>query len=380
MFRQSPDKDATYTVQSRSERALTPEAAFLARTAPEDRLRLGQVFTPPALAQAMVAWIAPLRPTSILDPAVGTGALLAAWRAWEAQRGEGASPATLTGYDVDGRALDLARGRLSGDVRLAQASALSEGLRGGLEDQDAVLANPPFVRAGWCAPETRAEMQALALRLGVPLGPRANLYLAVALAGLAALRPGGRAALLLPASALTSEAARNFREALRRGWLKGVLRLPPGARPFPGHSVGACLLQIERPPGSISGPLFASPPTSRAPGRSTRTVPAAPDGLTPLADLAVVRRGLATGANGFFHISDATVARWGLLPSACLACIGRAADAPGHDVTQDTLQGLREAGHPTWLFAPGRRAEAIDGALIDEVVELGASYAFLALV
>ncbi len=337
---------------------ISPEALFLARTRADERLRLGQIFTPPALVRMMVDWIAPSAPGSVLDPAVGPGALLAGWR--EADMG---AAARLTGYDVDARALALAAARLPG-ADLVEADMLSATLAGVVARHDAVLANPPFVRAHWCTPEVRERLARVSAVAGVPLGARANLALGIALAGLMALKPGGRASLLLPASVLTSDAARDFREALAGGWLRGVVRLGQGARPFPGHSVGACLLRIERPvtrrargrglrPEATSASSFESRSGDGAPA-SPRAAPVGGDGLVPLSALATVRRGVATGANGFFHLTDAAVRRWSLAADVVVPCIGRAADAPSARMTIEDYARLRAAGRPVWLFAPGR--------------------------
>ncbi len=337
---------------------VSPEALFLARTRADERLRLGQVFTPPALVRMMVDWVAPSAPASVLDPAVGPGALLAGWRAAETGCG-----ARLTGYDVDARALALAAARLPG-VDLVEADILAATLAGAIARHGAVLANPPFVRAHWCRPEVRERIARVSALAGVPLGPRANLALGIALAALMALEPGGRASLLLPASVLTSDAARNFREAMADGWLRDVVRLGRGARPFPGHSVGACLLRIERPVrGRVRGRGLVVEATStvssiarrgRDAPASPRTRPATGDGLVPLSTLVSVRRGVATGANGFFHLTDAAVRRWGLPAEALVPCIGRAVDAPSESLTSEGFARLRTADRPVWLFAPGR--------------------------
>src|SRR5262245_60991731 len=55
------------------DRAADPEAIYREIVPAARRKRLGQYFTPPAVAALMVRWIAAIEPRSVLDPAVGPG-------------------------------------------------------------------------------------------------------------------------------------------------------------------------------------------------------------------------------------------------------------------------------------------------------------------
>ncbi|MBB3954815.1 hypothetical protein [Novosphingobium sediminicola] len=52
-------------------------------------------------------------------------------------------------------------------------------------------------------------------------------------------------------------------------------------------------------------------------------------GFVPLAQLAQFRRGIATGANGFFLLNAQKVADLGIDPARCLPCVGRATAVRG---------------------------------------------------
>lgn len=118
-----------------------------------ERKRHGRHYTPAELARFLaaraVAYLPERASLRVLDPACGDGELLFAVHGEIAARRPGAA-IELVGYDLDPAALDIARGRgvaLGIDVRWREANFLTE--CGELPDAgfDAVLANPPYVRA-----------------------------------------------------------------------------------------------------------------------------------------------------------------------------------------------------------------------------------------
>lgn len=69
-----------------------------------------------------------------------------------------------------------------------------------------------------------------------------------------------------------------------------------------------------------------------------------PPGWVPLSELATVRRGIATGCNGFFLLSAAEADRLGIAARHRRPCVGRAGDAPGVIFDRAALAGLRQSG------------------------------------
>ena len=71
---------------------------------------------------------------------------------------------------------------------------------------------------------------------------------------------------------------------------------------------------------------------------------------TELGQLLTVKRGIATGHNRFFCLTEKDVKRWGL-PSECLRpVVTGARDLPTCVLNADDFVVLREAGRPVWLF------------------------------
>lgn len=199
---------------------------------------LGQVFTPPELASVLVSllkldWTQPL---SILDPAVGEGALLEALLSQRCAA-KAASPGLhLAGLEWDPVALARARERLSGhgvSLNLWEGDALTcwEKLRG---TWDAVIANPPYVAWHRIPPSMRERLERghfsdcpLVGRLHhTDAQPDLSLFFLVL--AVEALRPGGRLVFILPPEWLEARRVGGLRAWLlnRLEWLELYL-LPP---------------------------------------------------------------------------------------------------------------------------------------------------------
>lgn len=110
----------------------------------------------------------------------------------------------------------------------------------GLE-ADVVLRHPPFGQRDW-----GQEELALDRRWEYGLPAKTEPELAWVQHALAHLRPGGRAVLLMPPAAASRPAGRRIRdELIRRGTIRAVVALAPGAV-YPPH-VGPHLWVLERP-------------------------------------------------------------------------------------------------------------------------------------
>ena len=202
----------------------------------EDSAASGAYRTPTPLAD-LLARLIPGAPARILDPACGSGTLLAA----AARRGAD----ELYGQDtlpVQARrsavGLMLAAPKATVIVRAAdslRADAFPDLLA------DAVLCNPPFGVRDWGHDELAYDP-----RWAYGLPPRAESELAWVQHALAHLTPGGYAALILPPATAGRASGRRVRaELVRSGALRSVIALPVGAS-VPLH-VGLQIWVLQRP-------------------------------------------------------------------------------------------------------------------------------------
>ncbi|WP_326762979.1 N-6 DNA methylase [Streptomyces phaeochromogenes] len=185
--------------------------------------------TPTGLAALMTDLAGPAR--TVLDPACGTGALLRAVAA--AQGALGIEDQHLYGQDSAPELAALTALRLAlhaeatvTTVRTAAADSLRDDAYGTLT-ADAVLCHPPFNERNWGHDELAYDPR---WEYGFPA--RTESELAWVQHALARLKEGGIAVLLMPPAAASRRSGRRIRaDLLRRGALRAVIALPPGAAP-----------------------------------------------------------------------------------------------------------------------------------------------------
>ncbi|MFF9602376.1 N-6 DNA methylase [Streptomyces sp. NPDC014684] len=202
----------------------------------EESAASGAYRTPTALAD-LLARLIPGRPERVLDPACGSGSLLAA----AARRGA----RELYGQDV----LPVQAQRSAVGLMLTASDAkvtvrAGDSLRADAFPDllaDAVLSNPPYGVRDWGHDELAYDPR---WAYGVPA--RAESELAWIQHVLAHLTPGGYAALLLPPATAGRASGRRVRaELVRSGALRAVIALPVGAA-VPLH-IGLQIWVLQRP-------------------------------------------------------------------------------------------------------------------------------------
>ncbi|RKT78667.1 type I restriction enzyme M protein [Terracoccus luteus] len=205
----------------------------------------GQFRTPRHIIELMVAMTAPQPTDEICDPACGTAGFLVAASEYvreqhpsimtDAQQRKHFHQGMFHGYDFDSTMLRigsmnmLMHGIESPDVRYRDS--LSEGASGDAEKYSLILANPPF------AGSLDFESTAKDLQRVVKTKKTELLFLALFLR---LLKPGGRAAVIVPDGVLfgSSTAHKALRRALVEDQkLDAVVKLPAGAfKPYAGVS------------------------------------------------------------------------------------------------------------------------------------------------
>lgn len=210
----------------------------------------GQFRTPRHIIKLMVDMVAPQPADEICDPACGTaGFLVAAAQYIREQHPEVLTDAAqrrhfhhsmFHGYDFDGTMLRigsmnmLLHGVEAPDIRYRDS--LSEGASGDAEKYTLVLANPPF------AGSLDYDSTAKDLQRVVKTRKTELLFLALFLK---LLKPGGRAAVIVPDGVLfgSSKAHKDLRRILVDDQkLDAVVKLPSGVfRPYAGVSTAILL-------------------------------------------------------------------------------------------------------------------------------------------
>ena len=183
-------------------------------------------FDTPREVAEILARHAPRKPQRILDPAVGTGALLVPIM----NRGD-VSPGSVCAIDIDANSLDLARSNVGPLVRSRAEFIHADFVTWALKAKrirprsfDCVIMNPPF-----CARNGHFRSLQGDSLIGIERSRSVKVSVEVAFILLAhrILRPGGRLLAVLPSSVMTSDGCAWLRKALlENGSVKYVHELP----------------------------------------------------------------------------------------------------------------------------------------------------------
>jgi type I restriction enzyme M protein len=217
---------------------------ILQRNATEQKSGAGQYFTPRILVDLMVRTIAPTINETVQDPAAGTGGFLVSAHAFARASTMRHVQPTRPG-DVRYFGIELVQGAyrlctmnlsLHGVPSLVWHGNALGRLGAELPRPDIIITNPPFGAKRGLGVSGRSDFNF----------PRTNKQLAFLQHAYQTLRPGGRAAIIVPESVLFDQGVGKEvrRELLRDCNLHTILRLPDGL--FYAESVKTNVLFFER--------------------------------------------------------------------------------------------------------------------------------------
>lgn len=212
----------------------------------QQKLR-GGYYTPLPIADLLSRWVLLQGATTILEPSCGDGVFL---KALYAQAANYSQPSSLVVDAVEIIAEEVAKSEdVSAQLRKIgiEARVIQHDIFRWLENGqtgrqwDAILGNPPYIRYQYFEKEQREVAEQLFQRAGVPFSRRTNAWVALVLACVMHLRPGGSLALVLPAELLHIQHAGGLRRLLERE-MESITLLNIRAMVFPDALQGVVLL------------------------------------------------------------------------------------------------------------------------------------------
>ncbi len=353
---------------------LDPTSQKLPTTwAPREELReKGQFWTPSWLAKTMASWATQNEPKVLFDPAVGPGTFFAAAKAI-GYKGSFAGfelhPEVLNKHDKSLLTGKDFRNVIEGDFITSAA----------IKQFPAIISNPPYIRHHRLTIKEKEGLRKLAIQwLGFPIDGRVGLHIYFLLKSLEMLAPEGRLAFLLPADVCegvsSTQVWANICERFR---LEAVLTFAQKAAPFPQVDTNAIVFLIsnrtpsksfrwikvkERDPEIILKAL--QEPRAKndlcikrdlveglRTGLSRPPMPVM-EGV-PLSSLAKVVRGIATGANEMFFLTDKQISDFNLDKRYFIRAIGRTRDCIDDILTPGHIEALELKGRASWLLNLG---------------------------
>ncbi len=339
----------------------------------------GQFWTPDWIAEAMVDYVLAEPCSMLFDPAVGAGAFFRAAKTVASERGF--RSIALSGMDIDPAALAQALDDGLTESDLASVTIGDFVLQPTQTKYPAIVANPPYIRHHRISQETKEQLKRLSLQTtGKILDGRAGLHVYFLIRALSLLEQGGRLAFIMPADTCEGKFAHDLWRWIAGNFaLDAVVAFAAEASPFPGVDTNPLIFFIRNAkPKSlffwakcyepqtaslkqwvrsrftmVSGKALAVTARDLSEGLATglsRSPVVSQSGLYVLGDFVNVVRGVATGANEFFFLTDEQAQKTGIPSEYFIRAIGRTRDVPTDEITQMTLESLRALGRPTWLL------------------------------
>lgn len=297
-----------------------------------ERNRSGQFATPGPLAEEIVRYCRDRwegrRPVHFLEPCVGTGSFYSALR----RVFPGGLVRRAVGHELDERHVDAAQRLWAGSgLTVTAGDFLAQPPP--REKYNLLVTNPPYVRHHHLTPARKERLQGLVReRLGLRVSGLAGLYCYFLLLADAWLEEGGLAAWLFPSEFMDVNYGVAVKEYLTaRVRLLHIHRFCPTDVQFADALVSSAVVVFEKAQpagpvvfslgGSLRGPAMSVTiphrllrPSDKWTRYTAQGGPAAtrPEEDLRFGDLFTIRRGLATGNNGFFILPRSKAARLGL--------------------------------------------------------------------
>ena len=333
-----------------------------------DRRRLGQFFTPIQIGRVMARWVLDAKPKLVLDPGCGSGSLLIA------AMHERATTTKLLGVDVDRLTAEMCRW----NARLRSAPnvevRVSDFLCADLNDQpDGVICNPPYTRHhALSATKKNAIYKGFSRRLGVDFHRTSSLHVLFLVRALEVSAPTARLAFITPSHWLDKKYGDLVKKYLLEvADIDSIITVPAQDLVFDGAITTAAITFIQKGmPTSRGTRMLFSDSASGADVQtavdgtvkltkltavdkwSNRASRTARSGVS-LGELAEVHRGIATGCNDFFVLSEKRRRELRIALCSVRSCVPKPRIWQGSELTEESLTDL-----PTtvrrWLFAPSR--------------------------
>lgn len=339
----------------------------------------GQFWTPDWVAEAMVAYVLGDKGGSLFDPAVGAGAF---FRAAKKVAQEQRFHVTLSGMDIDAAVLKRAveQGLIEDEV--ANVTVGDFVFAPPERKLAAIVANPPYIRHHRIPATQKVQLKHLSMQItGNTIDGRAGLHIYFLIRALSLLEDQGRLAFIMPADTCEGKFAHKLWQWITSQYaLEAVVAFAPDASPFPNVDTNPLIFFIRNAlPTSrfvwarcrkaatdvlktwvCSGFTLLETDALSIVERDiaegiaiglSRPPVIGNTGKYVLGDFVHVMRGIATGANDFFLLTDEQAAALAIPDSYFVRAVGRTRDVPGDEVTEETLAALKEKGRPTQLLS-----------------------------
>jgi adenine-specific DNA-methyltransferase len=253
---------------------------------------------------------------------------------------------------------------------------------------DAIVCNPPYTRHHHLPESYKSSWAALMQQeYGIRLSRFSSLFAYFFVQATRMLAPAGRMAFITPAVVFEASYGRRIKAFVRQQLrLRAIITFDESLSVFEGVDTAACITLVEGPQAPVSDQVAhvqirkwpGVEPVLRAieqgdsltedwglsrkidlsdlePRRKWTLIGRENgrfnnDAFVPLSDIAHIVRGIATGANDFFVLSDSEVEEWSLSRVNLRPVLTKTREAPGYVFNQADFDRLGCEGKKRWLL------------------------------
>ena len=384
-----------------TKRVISLEESYKSLVSIEHRKEYAQFFTPKAVADLMSAWVADVPAGQILDPAFGLGIFARSLRSLN-------FTGQITGFDIDPTILNQANAYFGNDDRcniVAQDFLRSDWS----QKYDGIICNPPYFK--FHDFDNTSYIHLVNTHLETSLNGFTNLYALFLLKAIHQLRTGGRGAFIIPSEFLNSDYGVFVKQFLKESeTLRHIFVIDFKESVFDDALTTACIILFakdENPENHVAFSTIENRNDLRKIQNAIENYPAHQGdfmwqnidlnpqikwrgyyeqlngtnftGLVPFTNYARVKRGIATGDNGYFALTRQQADNLGISDEYLVQCICQSRGVLNSFFTEAEFQSLVNLNGKAYLFN-GLASENPDQAIMDYLVygvEIGASEKFL---
>ena len=367
---------------------------FEALTPQESRRKLGQFRTPKTIADLMADWLIETGTETVLDPGMGACALSAA--AYRKKKGKKNEPPLSDIYGVDLNELALVMGATTLTLmdhgephNLRTGDFLDLEIDDVDGEVDTVISNPPYSRHHELSEEYKSRVNSQAEReLGRNVSALSPMYAYFYYHAAQFLKPGGRMSFITPSEFLETSYGESLKQFLLDEFDINTLVLfdRDDDSKFDEAMTTSLVSFLEKPNGTDECELTQIVRVDGDPSEEELLAAVSGDiegetewgfvnavrqveleaedkwtglfdpvdidtsELTPLSELGTVNRGIATGKNSYFCLTQSEVEEWDIDEQYLSKIIRNSRSVPGYEYTDDNWQEERDAGREVWLL------------------------------
>ncbi|WP_128478773.1 HsdM family class I SAM-dependent methyltransferase [Halorussus pelagicus] len=386
--------EARYRLIAVDEPAEEIGGLFESLTPQESRRKLGQFRTPTAIADLMAAWITPTGDEQVLDPGMGAGALSTATYRQKRSKSDSVTLDEIHGADLNELALVMGATSLhlldpGGPHNLRAGDFLNLTPDDLDREVDGVISNPPYTRHHELSGEYKTQINSqVEAELGRDVSALSTMYAYFYYHAAKFLKPDGRASFITPSEFLETGYGESLKQYLIDEYdIKALVLFDRDESSVFDEAMTTSLVSfLERESDGGSDELTRFIRVDDYPGKEvlSNAITDSIEGktewgfvnvvqqdqleaedkwtelfdpldietgqLTPLTELATVNRGIATGANSYFCLTQEDVEEWELEEEYLSPLIRNSRSVPYLDYQEEDWNRQRKEGDEVWLL------------------------------